>query len=122
MEDDPFSRNIFRTVLEHFGYKVLEAADGFTGTAIVRGTHPDMVVLDLGLPGQDGWEVLRVLKRDARTRSLPVVIVTADLEEESRSRALEMGCCDFLTKPVQPLELFAVVQACLGDAPPDRRS
>jgi CheY-like chemotaxis protein len=82
--------------------EILMREDGPSGLAAVRSESPDLLVLDIGLPGMDGWQVLDHIRSDAATRSLPVVVLTAHAEEESRRRADEGGADAFVTKPFQP--------------------
>src|SRR3954469_3141889 len=84
VEDDENTREVFRTILEHNGIHVVEAVDGEQALALVRNEHPDLILLDLGLPGVDGRTVARELKADPSTSSLPIIVVTAAAEEETR--------------------------------------
>jgi CheY-like chemotaxis protein len=116
VEDDENTREVFRTILEHNGAHVVEAADGVQGIEVVRRQHPDVVLLDLALPGIDGRTVARKLKADPRTADVPIIVVTAAAEEETRDWALRLGCDDFLEKPVELRTLTAAVERCLENA------
>jgi CheY-like chemotaxis protein len=116
VEDDENTREVFRTILEHTGHRVVEASDGAAGVELVRATHPDIVLLDLGLPKLDGRQVVAQLKADPATADVPIIVVTAAAEEETRRWALHLGCDDFLEKPVELRVLTQAVDRCLGRA------
>lgn len=90
------------------------AEDGPSGLERVRADHPDLVVLDIGLPVMDGWQVLDEIRRDPHLAQLPVLVLTAHAEEESRRRADEGGADAFVTKPFQPSDLRQEVLRLLG--------
>jgi CheY-like chemotaxis protein len=116
VEDDENTREVFRTILEHNGMHVVEAVDGEQGLVMIRAEHPDLILLDLGLPGMDGRSVARELKADPSTASLPIIVVTAAAEDETRRWALHLGCNEFLEKPVELRTLTAAVERCLERA------
>ncbi len=99
--------------LQQAGFKVLKATDGGEGHALARREHPDLVVLDLMLPGMDGKEVCRRLKQGEDTRHIPVLMLTALSSETDRIIGFEIGADDYLTKPFSPRELVLRVQAIL---------
>src|SRR5262245_3662759 len=103
--------------LRHAGYTVLTAADGVEALALARARHPDLVVLDLGLPRLDGLEVARSLRKDG---NVPIIMLTARVEESDRLLGLEIGADDYISKPFSPRELVARVRAVLrrADASP----
>lgn len=113
VEDDENTREVFRTILEHRGHRVVEAPDGPAGLTLVRHEMPDLVLLDLGLPGMDGKAVASELKSDPRTASVPIIVVTAAVQRDTRDWALGLGCEDFLEKPVELRTLTAAVERCL---------
>jgi len=113
VDDEPKIAAIARDYLEHAGFAVLTATDGPTALATVRQRHPDLVVLDLGLPGIDGLDVTRRLRGDPSTATLPIVMLTARDEEIDTLIGLEVGADDYLTKPFSPRELVARVRAVL---------
>jgi len=113
VEDDPRIAQLVRDYLEHAGFAVTSAADGERGLASVREQPPDLVVLDVGLPGLDGFEVAKRLRRDSE---LPLIMLTARVEESDRLRGLELGADDYVTKPFSPRELVARVRAVLRRA------
>ena len=110
VDDEPKITRLARDYLEHAGFEVLVAADGPTALDQVRQRHPDLVVLDLGLPGLDGLDVTRALRRDS---TIPIVMLTARDDELDKLLGLELGADDYLTKPFSPRELVARVRAVL---------
>ena len=113
VDDDAETRSLLREYLHKQGYRVTTAADGKAMRAAMQGTAPDLVVLDLMLPGEDGLQ----LCRDLRARSnLPVVMLTARGEETERIIGLEMGADDYLAKPFNPRELLARIKSVLRRA------
>ena len=113
VDDDAETRSLLREYLQKQGYRVTTAGDGKAMRAAMQGTAPDLVVLDLMLPGEDGLQ----LCRDLRARSnLPVVMLTARGEETERIIGLEMGADDYLAKPFNPRELLARIKSVLRRA------
>ena len=110
VEDDPNTLEIVDLYLRRDGHKVLMTPDGLEGLRLAREAHPDLVVLDLMLPGMDGMEVCRILREESE---VPIVMLTARVEEEDRLAGLDMGADDYLTKPFSPRELAARVRAVL---------
>ncbi|HEX9044039.1 MAG TPA: response regulator transcription factor [Candidatus Limnocylindrales bacterium] len=110
VDDEPKIVAIARDYLEHAGYAVATAATGEDALASIRGKRPDLVVLDLGLPGADGLDVTREIRRDSE---LPIVILTARDDEVDKLLGLELGADDYITKPFSPRELVARVRAVL---------
>jgi DNA-binding response OmpR family regulator len=102
IDDEPDVLLLCRVNLRHAGHEVLEAGDGEQGIAHALERRPDVVVLDLMLPHIDGYDVLRTLRNDDRTSSLPVLILTAKTQQEDRRRCLELGADAFITKPFTP--------------------
>ena len=120
VEDEVDIADLIRFNLERSGYEVLKAHDGIAGTEVAIKERPDLVILDLMLPGRDGYGVFRELKRDARTSSIPIIMLTARAQTEDRIQGLEVGADDYLTKPFSPKELVLRVQSILrrSEAPP----
>ena len=118
VDDEPAIVQLARDYLEHAGYTVLTAADGTAALAAYRRHGPDLIVLDLGLPGTDGLDVTREIRRDSTT---PIVMLTARDDELDKLLGLELGADDYLTKPFSPRELVARVRAVLRRAEPRRR-
>jgi response regulator RpfG family c-di-GMP phosphodiesterase len=112
-DDDALVRAILSDVLDPEGYELAEAATGAEVLAHVSLSPPDLIVLDLGLPGGDGFSVLTSLKEEESTRFIPIVVITGMEDRESRIRSLELGADDFLLKPVDPLELRARLRSLL---------
>ncbi|MBI2997054.1 MAG: response regulator [Deltaproteobacteria bacterium] len=113
VEDHPDSREILGCQLRHMGYEVIEAARGPEGIekAIVQG--PDLIVMDLGLPGMNGIDATVKLKQSPKTANIPVIAYTAWKEQNYRDRALEAGMAEFLTKPTPPAVFREVLQRVL---------
>jgi two-component system, OmpR family, alkaline phosphatase synthesis response regulator PhoP len=121
VEDNPDLAYGLRNNLEIEGYQVEVADDGTTGLARARDARPDLIILDLMLPGMDGFRVLRALREEGR--QMPVLILTARGEEADKVRGLRLGADDYVTKPFGVLELLARVEALLRRAaPPDPRN
>jgi len=110
VDDEPKIADLARDYLEHAGFTVRTAADGQAALNAVRRDRPDLVVLDLGLPGLDGLDVTRAIRRDS---NLPVIMLTARDDELDKLLGLELGADDYLTKPFSPRELVARVRAVL---------
>ena len=104
-----------RTCLDAVGYQVEIAEDGEEALKAVRREHPDLILLDLLLPKVDGFEVLKVLKGDAATSSIPIIVLTAKAEEEDRQRALDLGADSYMTKPFKPQKLWDNLKHYLAD-------
>jgi two-component system KDP operon response regulator KdpE len=113
VEDHPTMREAMRLVLENEGFDIREAADGSSALAMLRERPPDLVFLDLNIPGTPGAEVLREMKSDPGTAGVRVIIVTAT-GEEARDSALSLGADEFFTKPFSPLALLRTVEQVLG--------
>ena len=113
IDDEPKISELCRDYLRAAGYSVLTAADGPQGLALARRERPDLVVLDLMLPGMDGLDVCRELRRDS---SVPIIMLTARVDESDRLVGLELGADDYLTKPFSPRELVARVRTVLRRA------
>ena len=114
VEDNEMNRDMLSRRLERRGYEVICAVDGEEGVARAKDDAPDVVVMDLSLPGIDGWEATRQLKAAEETRAIPVLALTAHAMAGDRERALEAGCDDFDTKPVDLPRLVDKIEALLG--------
>ena len=113
VEDELKITRLVRDYLEQAGFAVLEAADGQAALSVARAERPDMIVLDLGLPGIDGLDVTRRLRQ---TSAVPIIMLTARIEETDRIVGLELGADDYITKPFSPKELVARIRAVLRRA------
>jgi two-component system alkaline phosphatase synthesis response regulator PhoP len=113
VEDEIKIARLVRDYLRQAGFEVLEAADGAAALTLARAEKPDMIVLDLGLPGMDGLDVTRSLRA---TSSVPIIMLTARSEETDRIVGLELGADDYVTKPFSPKELVARIRAVLRRA------
>lgn len=116
VEDNEDNLLVYRTILEHVGYSVIEARDGEQGLESARASHPDIILMDISIPKLDGWEVTRRLKADESTRDIPVVALTAHALEEDREKALLAGCDGYLAKPVEPRRVVEEVRRFIGSA------
>jgi DNA-binding response OmpR family regulator len=111
VEDERDIADLVRYHVEKAGMRFLHAADGGTALRLARAEAPDVALLDLMLPGLDGLEVCRQLRRDAATRRLPIIMLTARAEEVDRVVGLELGADDYVVKPFSPRELVARIRA-----------
>jgi len=110
IDDEPPIRRLCRVSLEADGMQVLEASDGPTGLEKARNEEPDVILLDVMMPGLDGWQVAEALLDDRRTSSIPIVFLTARAEVRDRARGLDLGGIDYVTKPFNPIELAPQVR------------
>jgi DNA-binding response OmpR family regulator len=111
-----------RVNLQLEGYEVLEAPDGDAGLEMLRSEHPDLVLLDVMMPGLDGWQFMEALKSDAATASIPVVMLTARVQREDEIRGWLSGAAEYLPKPFNPSTLTEVVRrTLLNENDDDRR-
>jgi two-component system alkaline phosphatase synthesis response regulator PhoP len=113
VDDEPQIAEIATDYLRLAGYEVVTAGDGVRALDQVRGRRPDLVILDLGLPRMDGMDVARAIRRES---DLPIIMLTARVEEEDRLEGLEVGADDYIVKPFSPRELVARVKAVLRRA------
>lgn len=113
VEDEEPIRRMMRFSLERAGFEVREAQDAKQARLAIAEAPPDLLLLDWMLPGMSGVDFARELKADEATRELPIIMVTARAEEDSRIRGLDLGCDDYVTKPFSPAELVARIRAVL---------
>ena len=113
IDDEAPIRLLCRVNLEAEGMTVFEAADGPTGLEQARENPPDVVLLDVMMPGLDGWRVAEQLLQDDRTSEIPIIFLTARAEFRDRARGLDIGGVDYVTKPFNPLELAPLVRDML---------
>ncbi len=120
VDDEAPIRLLCRVNLEAEGMTVLEAADGDKGLELARAEHPDVVLLDVMMPGRSGWEVAEELLADESTRSIPIIFLTARAEIRDRAKGIDLGGVDYVTKPFNPVELAPLVED--SDKPHPRRA
>src|SRR5437764_3777057 len=113
VDDEPQIVQLVRDYLEDGGFEVLTAADGSSALRLASTQRPDLIILDLGLPGVDGLDVTRALRREGQ---VPIIILTARADESDKLVGLELGADDYVTKPFSPKELVARVRAVLRRA------
>ena len=113
IDDEPPIRLLCRVTLEAEGMEVLEASDGPTGLEKARNDEPDVILLDVMMPGLDGWQVAEELLDSDVTSSIPIVFLTARAEVRDRARGLDLGGIDYVTKPFNPVELAPLVLALI---------
>jgi two-component system cell cycle response regulator len=116
IEDDPLSARLVDLILASEGHQVIMVQDGFQGLEIAQSTSLDLILLDLMLPGMDGFEFLRRLRAAPKTADLKVAIVSAKSQPADREKAAELGVDAYLTKPYRKIELLEVVRSLLGEA------
>lgn len=113
VEDHEDTLEIYRTIFSLRGHETVEARDGATGLRLALERTPALIILDIGLPGMDGWTVLENLRGDPRGESIPVLVVTAHADPEERPRVERSLCDRILLKPVDPFALLEAAEACL---------
>ncbi len=113
IDDEAPIRLLCRVNLEAEGMPVLEAGDGPTGLETARTETPDVILLDVMMPGLDGWGVAEALLEDERTSDIPIIFLTARAEFRDRARGLDIGGVDYITKPFNPVELAPLVRGLL---------
>jgi CheY-like chemotaxis protein len=114
VEDNEDNLVVYRTILEHVGYRVIEARDGEEGVARARQDLPDLILMDISIPKIDGWEATQRLKGDPCTDGIPIIALTAHALEEDRQKALQAGCDGYLAKPVEPRRVVQEVERFVG--------
>jgi len=117
VDDEPDVLLLCRVNLEFEGYRVTEAADGEEALEQMRSDRPDIVLLDVMMPKLDGWEVLRTAKADEELRDIPIVMLTARVQDQDQIRGWSEGAADYITKPFSPLALSQVLQDVLATGP-----
>jgi two-component system cell cycle response regulator DivK len=117
VEDNEMNRDMLSRRLERRGYQVVMAVDGGQGLALARSEAPDLILMDMSLPVLDGWEATRQLKAAPETRAIPIIALTAHAMSDDRDRAIDAGCDDYDTKPVELPRLLAKIEALLAPRP-----
>ena len=114
IDDDVGFRDLLRLHLSAAGYQVQVAEDGVTGGRALLAQTPDLIVSDLNMPFLDGFELLSLLRSDAETASIPVILLSGRSDGDTMAKAVELGAADFLTKPVTRDQLLESIEACLS--------
>jgi CheY-like chemotaxis protein len=114
VEDNPHNRKIFGSMLTHNGFRVIEAESGDVALERVAADPPDLILMDLSIPGIDGWECTRRLKAQEKTRAIPIIALTAHAMRGDEERALAAGCDGYLSKPVSPKKVVDEVRRYLA--------
>jgi len=114
VEDNEMNRDMLSRRLERRGHEIVMAVDGVEGVTMARSAAPDLILMDMSLPVLDGWEATRQLKADAATRTIPIIALTAHAMSGDRERAMEAGCDDYDTKPIELPRLLEKIQAMLA--------
>lgn len=113
VEDNEMNRDMLSRRLQRSGYLIVIAVDGKQGVAMARSEAPDLILMDMGLPYMDGWEATRQIKSTADTRPIPIIALTAHAMSDDRQKALEAGCDDYDTKPIELPRLLKKIEALL---------
>ena len=117
VEDNEMNRDMLARRLQKRGFEMVLAEDGLVGVKLAQTEKPDLILMDMSLPGMDGWEASRVLKGDAATAGIPIIALTAHAMAEDREKALGAGCNEFETKPVDLASLLNKMATLLGTPP-----
>jgi two-component system, cell cycle response regulator DivK len=116
VEDNPANMKLAVFLLQHAGYTVLSATDAESGLALAREQHPDLILMDIQLPGMDGLAAIELLKRDEATRAIRVIVLTALAMKGDEARIREAGCDGYIAKPMRYQEVLSTVAAQLARA------
>ncbi len=114
VEDNEMNRDMLSRRLERKGYEILIAIDGAKGIDVARASTPDLILMDMSLPVMDGWEATRLIKADDALKCIPVIALTAHAMANDRDKALEAGCDDYDTKPIELPRLLGKIEALLS--------
>ena len=115
VEDNEMNRDMLSRRLERRGFQVVVAVDGQQGVDLAQAEKPDLILMDMSLPVLDGWEATRRLKGAPETRGIPIIALTAHAMAGDRAKALEAGCDDYDTKPIELPRLLEKIDALLGN-------
>jgi CheY-like chemotaxis protein len=118
VEDNEMNRDMLSRRLERRGYEVVIAVDGQQGVDLAQSSSPDLILMDMSLPVIDGWEATRQMKSKDRMKAVPIIALTAHAMSGDREKALEAGCNDYDTKPIELPRLLGKIEALLGSKPP----
>ncbi len=114
VEDNEMNRDMLSRRLQRKGYEVVIAVDGAEGVSLTSSENPDLVLMDMSLPVMDGWEATRQLKANPETQAIPVIALTAHAMSGDREKALNAGCDDYDTKPIELPRLLSKIETFLG--------
>ena len=117
VEDNEMNRDMLSRRLQRRGYEVIIAVDGQQGVAMAQSEKPNLILMDMSLPLIDGWEATRTLKAAAETKHIPVIALTAHAMSTDRDKAIEAGCDDYDTKPIELPRLLGKMEALIGVKP-----
>src|SRR5437868_3289302 len=118
VEDNEMNRDMLSRRLQRRGYSVVTAPDGEQGHSLASSESPDLILMDIGLPEMDGWEVTRLLKSNSRTSQIPIIALTAHALVTDREKAFEAGCDDYDTKPIEFGRLSEKIENLLMEKKP----
>lgn len=118
VDDEPMARTLLRLMLVRAGFNVSEAEDGFDALEKVKQDRPDIILLDVMMPGMDGFTVCETLRSEEKTATLPIIMLSAKTDLESINRGLRLGATKYLTKPISPEDLTQHVYDALNDVAP----
>jgi CheY-like chemotaxis protein len=113
VEDNEMNRDMLSRRLQRRGYEVIIAVDGRQGVAMAESESPDVILMDMSLPVMDGWEATRALKASPLTKAIPVIALTAHAMSTDREKAMQAGCDDYDTKPIELNRLLGKIEALL---------
>src|SRR5688500_15305357 len=116
VEDNELNRDMLSRRLERRGYRVLIAVDGNQGVHMAKSEMPDLILMDMSLPVLDGWEATRRIRAAVETQAIPIIALTAHAMIGDRAKALEAGCDEYDTKPIEFTRLLNKIRACLNEA------
>jgi twitching motility two-component system response regulator PilH len=114
VDDSPTEQYVLKGILEGAGYSVVTASDGEGGVEQARSSKPDLILMDVVMPGMNGFQATRKLSRDPETSEIPIIMVTTKGQETDRTWGMRQGAKDYLVKPVLAAELLSKIQAVLG--------
>jgi CheY-like chemotaxis protein len=118
IEDNELNRDMLSRRLQKRGYEIVMAVDGETGVAMAHSEAPELILMDMSLPGIDGWEATRLLKSSPATQHIPIMALTAHAMPSDRDKALAAGCDDFDTKPIELPRLLQKIATLLNQGSP----
>jgi CheY-like chemotaxis protein len=118
VEDDEMNRDMLSRRLQRRGYQLVIALDGEQAVAMSRSEAPDLILMDMSLPVLDGWEATRRIRAASETRGVPIIALTAHAMQGDREKAIEAGCDDYDTKPIEFQRLLEKIEAILGKRTP----